>query len=74
VHQLGSEASKLVGSRSSWGEYINMEKGIKGICEKGIILGQFENIEEYKKFAISSVDATVERRQEMKDFEKFLLE
>jgi len=36
VHQLGSEASKLVRSRSSWKEYA--EEGISGICEKDIIL------------------------------------
>ncbi|MBI5405798.1 transposase [Candidatus Kaiserbacteria bacterium] len=70
VHQLGGPASKLV--RSSFGEY--MDRGIKGICEKEIILGQFRNVDEYKKFALSSLKSIVERKQEVEGIEDFLLE
>ena len=72
VHQLGGETPKLVRSMSSWGEYT--DKRIKGICEKDIILGQFKNIKEYKKFALSSLETIVKRKAELKDFDNFLLE
>lgn len=72
VHQLGGEASKLVESVSSWGEYI--DKKMKGICEKEIILGQFKNIDEYKEFASSSLKAIIKRKEELKDIQNILLE
>ena len=70
VHQLGGSASKLV--RSSWEEY--SYKGIKGICEKEIILGQFRNRDEYKKFALSSLESIKQRKEELEDIQDFLLE
>ncbi len=72
VHQLGGETPKLVESMSSWGEY--MDKGIKGICEKEIILGQFKNVSEYKEFALSSLEAILKRKEDLKDLDRFLLE
>ncbi len=62
VHRLGHSVSK-----SSWGEYKNNSKGF---CEKDIILGQFNNSGEYKKFAESSLVDILER----KDMEKLLLD
>ena len=62
VHQLGSSASK-----SSWDEYIG---GRDGFCEKGIILEQFNNEMEYRKFAEGSLDDIKKR----KDMERFLIE
>ena len=72
VHQLGGPTAKLVPSRSSWGEY--MDDKIKGICEKGIILEQFKNVGEYENFALSSLESILQRREELKDFDKFTLE
>ena len=72
VHQLGGPTPKLVESRSSWAEY--MDRGVEGICEKEIILGQFGNVGEYKDFALSSLEAIVQRKEEMKDFDRFSLE
>lgn len=72
VHQLRSETPKLVESMSSWEEYI--DKRVKGICEKEIILGQFRNIDEYKEFAFSSLESILKRKIELKDFDKLLLE
>lgn len=72
VHQLGGETPELVESMSSWGEYMNKE--IKGICEKEIILGQFKDINEYKEFAFSSLESIIQKKEELKDFDKFLLE
>jgi hypothetical protein len=57
---------------SSWKEYV--DKGMKGICEKEIILGQFRNADEYKKFALSSLESISERKMGLKDFDKLLLE
>jgi len=72
VHQLGCPTPKLVKSMSSWGEYT--ENGIKGICEKEIILRQFREAEEYKEFALSSLESIVQRKEELRDFDKFMLE
>lgn len=72
VHQLGSEASKLVQSMSSWGEYA--DERVKGICEKDIILEQFRNRDEYKEFALSSLESIIKRKEDLKGIEDFLLE
>jgi len=60
VHQLGSSASK-----SSWQEYVD-KKG-KGFCQKDIVLGQFKNCCEYKKFALDSLE-DIKARREIKDY------
>ena len=62
IHQLGNLVSK-----SSWEEYVN---GRDGFCGKGIILEQFNNKAEYKKFAEGSLDDIKKR----KDMERFLIE
>jgi len=72
VHKLGGETPKLVRSRSSWEEYTDPK--IKGICEKEIILGQFKNMDEYKEFALSSLESIIKRKDELKDIDNFLLE
>lgn len=74
AHKLGGSTATptLMSSRSSWGEYT--DKSVKGICEKEIILGQFGNMDEYKKFALSSLESIIQRKEELKDFDKFLLE
>ncbi|MEK7604749.1 MAG: transposase [Patescibacteria group bacterium] len=72
VHQLGGETSKLVPSRSSWGEYVGVTP--KGICEKGIILEQFDTVREYETFARSSLEAILDKRQEMQEVANLLLE
>lgn len=70
VHQLGGKASKLV--RSSWWEY--MDEKAEGICKKEIILEQFRNRDEYKEFALSSLESIVKRKQALKGIDDFLLE
>lgn len=62
VHGLGGETPK-----SSWEEYIGSQKGL---CKKEIVLGQFKDALEYKKFAEDSLDYI----REKKEMEKFLLE
>lgn len=63
IHSLGSEAPK-----SSWKEYTADNQ--ENFCNKKIILGQFKNSSEYKKFA---EDSLVDIKQR-KDIEKLLLE
>ncbi len=58
--------------KSSWEEYINERSN--GICEKGIILDQFKNSSEYKKFALESLELILKRKEELKDIQDFLLE
>ncbi len=72
VHQLGGEASKLVKSVSSWGEYTKNDKN--GICEKDIILDQFSNIGDYKKFALESLRTIRDRKDSLKEIGNILLE
>lgn len=72
VHQLGNPTSKLVKSRSSWGEYTVESKS--DFCSKGIILDQFKNTQEYQRFAKSSLEGTLERKANMKEMERYLLE
>jgi len=49
THQLGSSTSK-----SSWEEYVNPKS--KDFCNKGVVLSQFKNTLEYKKFAQESLE------------------
>ncbi len=72
VHRFTEVAPKLVGSLSSWGEYT--DKKVKGICGKEIILGQFGNVEEYKEFALSSLESIIKRKEDLKNFDRLLLE
>lgn len=72
VHKLGGETPKLVKSMSSWEEYTN--KKIKGICKKDIVLEQFESVGAYKRFALSSLETIIKRKEDMKDIADFLLE
>lgn len=71
-HQLGGFASKLM--TSSWGEYINDYLKQKTFCKKDIILGQFNNNEEYKIFAEETAEGIFERRKEDKELDSILLE
>ncbi|OGZ31521.1 MAG: hypothetical protein A3H02_02320 [Candidatus Niyogibacteria bacterium RIFCSPLOWO2_12_FULL_41_13] len=63
-HQLGSLASKL-DFKSSWNEYV--ENIIAGLCDKKVILQQFRNNLEYKKFAQEALEL-IQERKEIEDF------
>ncbi len=56
-------------SKSSWDEYVNLNFEDK-LCHKKVVLSQFKNISEYKKFALESL-ATIKNRR---DIEGLLLE
>ena len=66
VHKLRSSTSQC-GYKSSWDEY---QKGFNGMCKKEIVLSQFKNYDDYRKFAIDAVKISRTR----KDMEKLLLE
>ena len=66
VHQLGGETPKLI-TKSSWEEYINNKQNKQDdFCEKDIILEQFKNTLEYKKFAESSLKDIRENKEMMR--------
>jgi len=67
VHGLGYGVSK-----SSWEEYLN--PGISEFCKKDLILDQFKNIDDYKKYAEESVEETIISRKEDKDLDEILLD
>lgn len=64
VHRLGNSIPKWM---SSWDEYQN---NTDGLCDRDVILDQFNNPLEYKEFAKSSLKDILER----KELEKLLLE
>ena len=70
VHQLGGLTAKL--ARSSWNEYLN-DKKCFSLCSKDIILSQFKNSEEYRRFAESSLKE-ISRRREEEEISKIILE
>lgn len=63
VHRFGDSISK-----SSWSEYTNLNSG--NLCKKEIILGQFNNCEQYERFAKSSLEDIIKR----KDMVKLIIE
>jgi len=71
VHQLGNPTSKLVKSRSSWPEYLDKTGNL---CVKDIVLGQFDNPEDYKNFAEESLKSILMNRGNQNDIDELLLE
>ncbi len=54
-------------SKSSWKEYLGEEP--KSICNPDIVLKQFRNIEEYKEFALGSLQDILERKKLEKELQ-----
>lgn len=67
VHQLGSSASK-----SSWNEYTKQKNN--PVCDARIILNQFNDTNEYKKFAYNSLKDILERKRLYKELEMMLFD
>jgi len=74
IHQLGSLASKLVDSRSSWTEYIEGRLKIPSFCDTDIILGQFSSKKDYEIFAEEALQSIIERKDREKELAILLLE
>ena len=70
VHSLRCKAPKY----SSWNEYIGDNNEKDGFCKKGVILDQFDNKKEYKKFALDLLVDIKRQREEEKEMEKLLLD
>lgn len=70
---LGHSVSKL--SESSWGEYVGENKHrSKKLCKTDIVLDQFENIEDYKRFAKNSLEFILENREKDEEIKGLLFE
>lgn len=54
-------------SKSSWDEYLG--KASDYICNSDIVLGQFKNSEAYEKFALSSLQGILKRKELEKELE-----
>ena len=66
AHSRGRLASTL--NITSWDEYIT-DDYINGLCKKEIILGQFTNRKEYRKFAESTFEDIIERKILLEELE-----
>lgn len=62
----------LVPSMSSWDEYVNKYK-TGNLCSTDIILSQFKGPDEYKKFALDSLETIRARKEMQKSLELELL-
>lgn len=62
VHKLS-----VPNAKSSWREYV---EGLNGLCEKNIILSQFNNADQYKIFAENALSSILQRR----DMDKLRIE
>jgi len=65
-----SRGRKPLLSKSSWEEYISKSNG--GLCDKSIILDQFNNKGGYKKFAEQSLKDIIRRKDSLKDLDEAL--
>jgi len=68
---LGGLTAKL--TKSSWNEYVNTDlcKPDEKICSgKDTVLGQFDSIEDYKKFALSSLEDIRLNKEKYKELEE----
>jgi len=65
VHQLGCQAPKLM--KSSWEEFVDQK--MSSFCRKDIVLGQFENQSDYKKFALNLLPILILNKKESRDLE-----
>lgn len=70
---LNNKVHRIKGNmfRSSWDEYLNIGEDK---CNKKVILNQFNNAEEYRDFAESSLRDILERKELQKELESLLLE
>jgi|SRR3989338_9587918 len=67
--ELGDQVAKLI--KSSWNEYVDPKNCLFEICaQKEIVLGQFHSREEYKKFALSSLENIKANKEKYKELEK----
>lgn len=69
VHKLRGSTPKC----SSFGEYVGAKR-VTGICNKDIILGQFESPKKYAQFAQEALEGILERRKTDKELIRLLLE
>ena len=71
VHSLSGKVPKLI--KSSWGEYTGDNNEKDGFCKKNIILEQFNNKKEYKRFAEELLVDIKKQREKEKELEELLV-
>lgn len=70
---LNNNAHKVNGAyRSSWNEYVRENK--KYMCKRDIVLNQFKDIVEYRKFAEDTLKNILERKALYAELENFLFD
>jgi len=67
VHQLGRSASKLI--QSSWEEYTSSNMAQKELCKKEVILDQFKDRKDYKKYALDVLPILIETKIDKKELD-----
>ncbi|MFA5838791.1 MAG: transposase [Candidatus Paceibacterota bacterium] len=65
AHRFGNLDTKLM--KSSWREYAGENN--ENFCEKDIILDQFKNTNEYKKYALEALNLILENKDKNKELE-----
>jgi putative transposase len=60
IHSLGNRISK---SQSSWGEYVDYFAENTFCADKRVVLGNFKDGEEYRKFALEVLPSIKERKE-----------
>jgi len=67
--KLGGLAAKL--GKSSWQEYISLDKSFSKICvKKDIVLDQFDSKKDYEKFSLSSLEDIKSNKDRYKELEE----
>ena len=68
IKSLGDRTAKY-GETSSWNEYIAPQNVSNSFCHKDIVLEQFRSHDEYKKFALASLEDIKANKEKYKDLE-----
>lgn len=66
AHGRGHRVSTI--SKSSWKEYTTEDRDDQ-ICEKSVILDQFESLAAYKEFAENSLETIIKRKEDLDKIE-----
>ena len=70
AHKIGRAIPTL--SKTSWEEYLG--ESTEEFCDKNIVIEQFKNREEYKKFAEESLESILKRKLQIKELEDLGIE
>jgi len=66
VHRIAPPLSNLV--RTSWREYT--EEGLGGICEKELVMENFDDMDDYKAYALSALAIMLEHKMDEQELKQ----